>query len=460
MDRTTATATAFEFPFRTSELIGPLTATFKTPISCNSLTIDSTGTNPDNYQPILYSPELNDQQLFGLWAGTSCFPDGILTTRGYHSPGICPSGWKSQVFTNGPEKTHNCCPNFATLSTTDPQLMFPVLVRCIGVVDIATSQWVANASNGTIFGWQSTACANRTSGIKITGSGVQVRFKDSDFVTSASDSGSSSTITETSLGASLTTTTTSTLSNTSVSSPADSAQPSSGLPSATKIGIGVGITGAFILISVLAFFLLRRYRKRAKAPSLEQPNPEVVQENGKAELPGNDDGNAAFSSGLAPFEKPELEAEALARQDSPLVLPESNEGINEHVIAELGPGTVQSDVAELAEKDINISHPVELDTQAPKSPTEIARKQPPLFTKKPKQPDLPPATSSESHNQGPLPAVSELYPDVTTTRDDEDLAYDERRLQERRDLIAEKEKLARDEDSLKERRARKAGGAS
>lgn len=52
--------------------------------------------------------------------------------------------------------------------------------------------------------------------------------------------------------------------------------------------------------------------------------------------------------------------------------------------------------------------------------------------------------------------MSELFPEITHTHDDEDLAYQERRLQQRRELIAGKEILAKDEDALRERRAEEA----
>lgn len=215
-----------------------------------------------------------------------------------------------------------------------------------------------------------------------------------------------------------------------------------GLSTGAKIGIGISIPLIVIIATFLAFFLIRRRRQRSSQSSAA--NGDILEthdgnDEHKAELPGN---KLGVRGGEKYPGKPELDN--IATQVKPL--------------AELDQDVVPIQLA----TDEYINHPeLEHTTSEHAHQGRIDPAQldtvlsPPLPVQTPMSPQRKPVPSRNPSevltSSGPLPSVSQLYPTVAEpeAENEEDLLYREQRLQERRQFLAEKERLALEEEELR-----------
>ncbi len=211
-----------------------------------------------------------------------------------------------------------------------------------------------------------------------------------------------------------------------------------GLSTGAKIGMSVSIPLIVIIAAILAFFLIRRRQRSGQSSAA---NGGILERDDghdehKAELPGN---KLGVTGGERYPGKPELDN--IATQVKPVA--ELEQAASERL-----DGGHQGSV-----------NPVELDTtpsppepvQASTTPKSPQRK--PVPTQRPSQ------VLSES---GPLPPALQLFPTVTEleVEREEELRYRERRLKEKREFLAEKERLALEEEELRRLKARVKGGTS
>ncbi|KAG0647689.1 hypothetical protein D0Z07_6513 [Hyphodiscus hymeniophilus] len=236
--------------------LGPLTSAFSAPTDCNSLTVSFDGTS--SYAPYAYP------RLFSSIAN-SCFPSGyplggeaVTKTFApysyqdqhvYYSPGLCPSGWlKNTAGSNGAETTVFCCPSGFNPHTTPAVSGGASSTYCLSSVASTVITTIAYTGDGAVAGDGFTSTFTFTGSVMPAGA-VWVRYKDSDFPSSASTTASGSSSTSTGLNPLGT-------GNFAVT------PTPSGLPTGAKIGLALGIPLVVILAaSIFAFIFIRRRRR-------------------------------------------------------------------------------------------------------------------------------------------------------------------------------------------------------
>ncbi|OBT89081.1 hypothetical protein VE02_01982 [Pseudogymnoascus sp. 03VT05] len=249
-------------------LLGPLTTIFTPPATCHDLTVLSISTvfstvitvtntisggsvaSISTISTITTSTTAYLEKYDYILDG-SCYPEGYTTYSAYYSPGRCPSAWQGVVTTaqNG-ETTVQCCPTSFTFSGE----------LCRSSITESTTTPVVLYKNGLRV--DPTPTASYIPDEMVWATGIVVRYRDGDFPTTT-DSRTSSAAN-------------SIAGPTSTSTPAtdSSSESNSGLALGGKIGLGLGIPVAVI---ILAFLFFRR-RCAATAPTVAGPPQAPPQE--------------------------------------------------------------------------------------------------------------------------------------------------------------------------------------
>ncbi|KUJ12221.1 uncharacterized protein LY89DRAFT_738838 [Mollisia scopiformis] len=249
--------------------LGPLTTAFAAPPPCSSITVEAISNT--SYLPWIYPRRF-------LSLASTCFPSGYplgtaaLTTTygayGFHdehvffSPGLCPSGWSNNTVpttsssSSGGELTAFCCEPGFSAATTNAVDGGSSSTFCASKVGVTTVTTVPYTGDGVQDGGTKTFTF---SGDLIAAPAVWVRWHEGDFAasTTATTTGSRSG------GGSSSTATPSKTSMAPASTSSTPAAATGGMTSKAKIGVGIGVPlAALILLSALLFFFLRRRERR------------------------------------------------------------------------------------------------------------------------------------------------------------------------------------------------------
>ncbi|OBT97507.1 hypothetical protein VE01_04524 [Pseudogymnoascus verrucosus] len=245
-------------------LLGPLTTIFTPPATCHDLTVLSistvystvvtvTKTISDGSAVSVYTvPTITTSttaylEKYDYVLDDSCYPEGYTTYSAYYSPGRCPAAWEGVVTTaqNG-ETTIQCCPTSFTFSGE----------LCRSSVTESTTTSVVLYKNELRV--DPTPTPSYIPDEMVWATGIIVRYRDGDFPTTTASKSSSAT--------------NSIAAPTSTFTPSDpsSSESNSGLPLGGKIGLGLGIPVAVIILAILAFLLFRR-RRAATTPTVAGP---------------------------------------------------------------------------------------------------------------------------------------------------------------------------------------------
>lgn len=214
--------------------------------------------------------------------------------------------------------------------------------------------------------------------------------------------------------------------------PISSPHSNGGLSTGAKIGLGVAIPLILILVGIIGFFARRRKHRAGKAknnPIQHQDMPPDYPSEYKAELHDPSTNLITSSEILGPVAaKAELQA------------PTHNIASFDAVVPELeSPKQVTEKTPTNAELDAK-SHPHQTTSELDNSPISLG--------------NLGGSSKGDfkkQENTGPLTTPEEFAVPVLSprTEEDEELEYQERRLRERREILAEKERLAQEEEELR-----------
>ena len=324
----------------TTPLIGPLTTLFTPPASC--VTSEAITTGNENNTFFLTQSLFNNGPSGAPMVQSECFPSNYTHDQfQYYSPGVCPSGWvlntspsiqsRFAPSTQSGETVGICCPPRYTYQdgplgctsymaqATSGSVLSPsyfiyfgygvpsTLVRTLSVSDITvtiseitsltiTTGAVFTVSTGTIGDLQTITTTNVLNSTLIISTIAAAGYLMSSYTQT-----SASTISYTQISASTIFSTSNIAPGTVYASgiqvrwtgeyplnqsPSPTSQ-SPGLSSGAKAGIGLGVVVAvFLLVCIVAWFLLRRRAKRRKIyvshePAWEKPYAQT----GKGELP-------------------------------------------------------------------------------------------------------------------------------------------------------------------------------
>lgn len=252
-------------------LLGPLTTIFTPPATCHDLTVLSistvfstviTVTNTISGGSVASISTISTittsttayLEKYDYVLDGSCYPKGYTTYSAYYSPGRCPAAWQGVVTTaqNG-ETTVQCCPTSFTFSGE----------LCRSSIAKSTTTSVVLYKNELRV--DPTPTASYISDEMVWATGIVVRYRDGDFPATTSSKSSSA---ATTIAA-----------PTSTSSDPSSSESNSGLSLGGKIGLGLGIPVALIILAILAFLFFRR-RRDAATPTVAgppQPPPQELQ---------------------------------------------------------------------------------------------------------------------------------------------------------------------------------------
>lgn len=224
----------------------------------------------------------------------------------------------------------------------------------------------------------------------------------------------------------------------------------------TAIGAGVGIGGSVLVAIIASLFWYRRRRsQRAGLISGQDYASDHASkvESGKPELEASNSG-FLYTSG----EKPELDGVGNTNIGTVEVNEMAYSPRTETEVRELDSGRMRPVASEL-DNARNTATVGELDSAQqhryrPQSAAELTSSPVPHSA----SPASPRGVGNGSGNleSGPLPSVDAFYPVLTSSNDtanheqndDEDFAYQERRLAERRARLAERERIAAEERQL------------
>ncbi|KFY15683.1 hypothetical protein V492_01832 [Pseudogymnoascus sp. VKM F-4246] len=247
-------------------LLGPLTTIFTPPASCQDLTVLSISTvfrttitvtntlSGGDVVSVSTIPTITTSRTaylekYDYILDSDCYPPGYTTYSAYYSPGRCPSAWEGVITTaqNG-ETTVQCCPTSFIFSG---QL-------CRSTISETTTVPVVLYKNQLRV--DPTPTPSSIPDDNVWATGIVIRYRDGDFDTTTTDA--KTTVAE------------------STAAPSDTASPStddssSGLSLGGKVGLGVGIPAAALLVAVLAFLFFRRRRPVATVPG---PPPQELQQ--------------------------------------------------------------------------------------------------------------------------------------------------------------------------------------
>ena len=250
-------------------LVGPLPTTFTPPVTCNSITAIIDSWTPNNNvatTETLLNAGAND------WVPNyNCLPPGYNFTLGaaqYYSPGICPSGWYMALGMTSTEADFRpknaavpvetigiCCP---TGYNFDENACTSNLISST----IAAAYWYGNGAAGTITLTTETTAVGSNTVYAIL---IEVRWQASDIIGSQTSSVSQTSRSQTSSGIQPNST--------------SSIHPSTlshGLSGGAKIGIGLGIPLAFLLLTgLLASVYVRKFSQSRQERVSGEPISEL-----------------------------------------------------------------------------------------------------------------------------------------------------------------------------------------
>ncbi|OBT66461.1 hypothetical protein VE03_03654 [Pseudogymnoascus sp. 23342-1-I1] len=246
-------------------LLGPLTTIFTPPATCQDLTILSistvfstvvTVTNTLSGGSVVSVSTISTVttsmtaylEKYDYILDGSCYPPDYTTYSAYYSPGRCPSAWEGVVTTaQNAETTVQCCPTSFTFSGE----------LCRSSISTMTTPVVLYMNQLRVDPTPTPTFIPEDDIVWATG--IVVRYREGDFETTTTDA--KTTVAK------------------STATPTDTASPSSddshsGLSLGGKVGLGVGIPAAVLILAVLAFLFFRRRRSAPVATVAAEPqNP-------------------------------------------------------------------------------------------------------------------------------------------------------------------------------------------
>jgi hypothetical protein len=266
-----------------TRLLGPLTSIFSPPSTCYDLTVSSSSGDYDtvitttvNGTPrrvtSFYSETTSYLEMFDFRLDTDCYPEGHGSTfSGYFSPGVCPESWVEEGFTViGDETTINCCPKGYTI---DYEL-------CRRPIGRSTTEVIEYLSGTRL---DDTPRETVISAGTIWVSGIQVRYRDEDEDLIASIKAGASTTSPSRVGASAAdtngpTSSSGALNTINLGSGGNGdggvvVAKSGGLSTGAKIGIGIGVPVAAILLGIGAFLIWYRHHRAKSAAAVDPAAP-------------------------------------------------------------------------------------------------------------------------------------------------------------------------------------------
>ncbi|KAL5353230.1 hypothetical protein ACLOAV_001265 [Pseudogymnoascus australis] len=251
-------------------LLGPLTTIFTPPATCLDLTVlsistvfktvvtvtstlsDGSAVSVSTISTVTTSKTAYLEKYDYILDG-SCYPPNYTTYSAYYSPGRCPSAWEGVITTaQNNETTVQCCPTSFTFSGE----------LCRSSISAMTTPVVLYKNQLRVDPTPTPSFIPEDDIVWATG--IVVRYRDGDFDTTTTDA-------KTSVAKSTPETPTNT-------APPASDDSDSGLSLGGKVGLGIGIPAAALVLAALAFFFFRRRRSApvatvAAAP--QQPSQEL-----------------------------------------------------------------------------------------------------------------------------------------------------------------------------------------
>ncbi|CAI6333815.1 unnamed protein product [Periconia digitata] len=246
--------------------LGSLTSTFTPPSGC---------VGPSATWLLYDRANSASYYLQGQTSASSCFPPNYdPQTIAYYSPGVCPSGYTSARprDTSTATGTHTCCPTFAVFEgrETSQDNLFMSTMAC-----------------QSFFGGSGTILVTKSSGEEIitttTSFGASDVLNAYGIIVALATETSSSTpaITTTSQTSNIEPIQTSTSSQITPAIPASTSQQTESsrkLSTAEKVGIGGGIAGGILLLTLggaLGYYIMlsKRQKSAIVASKLQPPSP-------------------------------------------------------------------------------------------------------------------------------------------------------------------------------------------
>lgn len=248
-------------------LLGPLTTIFTPPATCLDLTVlsistvfktvvtvtstlsDGSAVSVSTISTVTTSKTAYLEKYDYILDG-SCYPPNYTTYSAYYSPGRCPSAWEGVITTaQNNETTVQCCPTSFTFSGE----------LCRSSISAMTTPVVLYKNQLRVDPTPTPSFIPEDDIVWATG--IVVRYRDGDFDTTTTDAKTS-------------------VAKSTVATPTNTAPPASddsdsGLSLGGKVGLGVGIPAAALVLAVLAFFFFRRRRSATVATAPQQPSQEL-----------------------------------------------------------------------------------------------------------------------------------------------------------------------------------------
>ncbi|KAI0884907.1 uncharacterized protein GGS22DRAFT_164614 [Annulohypoxylon maeteangense] len=249
--------------------LGPLTTTFTPAPECteviSGIIFTQTGTDGNTTTHKYHSLGPSDT--------SKCYPSGFEVMSAFYSPGRCPSGWSSacgSVYIASEtitETTATCCPLGYTCKQAADETDTWSTLSCSSAVETLTNVTVPDDNH-------QTSKVTQLSHIMVNAAAITVRWQQTDFTASKTDT---TTTSETTSSSSIHSISAPTSSNTSPAS------GDTGLSSNARIGIGVGAgLGSLLLIligSVVGIGFWWRHRKakeKANETTINAADPEAT----------------------------------------------------------------------------------------------------------------------------------------------------------------------------------------
>ncbi|KFY88513.1 hypothetical protein V498_06757 [Pseudogymnoascus sp. VKM F-4517 (FW-2822)] len=248
-------------------LLGPLTTIFTPPATCLDLTVlsistvfktvvtvtstlsDGSAVSVSTISTVTTSKTAYLEKYDYILDG-SCYPPNYTTYSAYYSPGRCPSAWEGVITTaQNNETTVQCCPTSFTFSGE----------LCRSSISAMTTPVVLYKNQLRVDPTPTPSFIPEDDIVWATG--IVVRYRDGDFDTTTTDAKTS-------------------VAKSTIATPTNTAPPASddsdsGLSLGGKVGLGVGIPAAALVLAVLAFFFFRRRRSATVATAPQQPSQEL-----------------------------------------------------------------------------------------------------------------------------------------------------------------------------------------
>jgi len=254
-------------------LIGPLSTIFTPPVTCNSITafidIRTSSNNVVTTEIALYA----GANVFV--PNNNCYPPGYNVTFGpsqYYSPGICPSGWYMLAIaitsTEADFRPKSTAVPIETIGFCCPVGYTNWFYGCASTLTsstIAAAYWNGTNKTGSLLLTSETIAVGPNT---VTAPQIEVRWQAGDIIGTQTSSVSQRSQTSSGIQPNST-------------SPIHPSTLSHGLSGGAKIGIGLGIPSAFLLLTgFLALVYVRKFSQSRQERVSGEPisEPHVISE--------------------------------------------------------------------------------------------------------------------------------------------------------------------------------------